>query len=471
MPQGAPLRPLLPATGGARTRSPGEPAKRVRVSVACSACRVRKTKVIIDLAFIYFTYHTLNHSQCSAERPKCGQCLGRDTLCEYKDTQKQTADQNYEELLNHLITLPESESFDVLRRIRADNNAGLLHSKSARVEEGVEPIRKWKQPSKRTADEALATNSHPAIYRPSDLRTARSIRPPTYTKAEFELTAVHSNAYPNIITIETSSIDIDILLNDAPRAWRGLSPDLFTSKDGSLIEYNNSAFPFRNVQPLHSRSMSGPLQRASYCDNRLQKLEIAYWTTVPIDNSFAASVISYFMEVYHPFMAFFYAELVLGDLVEHRTNFCTSFLANALLYFACVSGSFAFCSIYTYRTPQQSYTCIDRRAILLAHMFSKEAERLWRAEGSEDTPEALSATMLLAQANTVAGNHHLAIECFSAARQKGIRMGLFGVSHQSPIIKRYHSMPRPLLTMHMYSAWGAYNLMRFASQIKSMLGR
>lgn len=74
-----------------------------------------------------------------------------------------------------------------------------------------------------------------------------------------------------------------------------------------------------------------------YIDERLHRLQIGYWTSVPISNDFAATVISSYLKVDHLFYAFFDADLFLQSLVNQETTFCGPFLVSSLLSQACVS--------------------------------------------------------------------------------------------------------------------------------------
>lgn len=73
-----------------------------------------------------------------------------------------------------------------------------------------------------------------------------------------------------------------------------------------------------------------------YYDERLHRLKISFWTTIPISNSFAAAAISLYMTTEHSTIGIFDPDLFIGDLVEHRLNYCSSFLVNAILCYAVV---------------------------------------------------------------------------------------------------------------------------------------
>lgn len=85
-----------------------------------------------------------------------------------------------------------------------------------------------------------------------------------------------------------------------------------------------------------SASDSGKKLKAYLCDPRLQKLDISYWTDVPITSNYAAAVISHYLQTEHPSMALFDSGLFVGDLVGKRERFCSRLLVNALLAYAIV---------------------------------------------------------------------------------------------------------------------------------------
>ena len=72
------------------------------------------------------------------------------------------------------------------------------------------------------------------------------------------------------------------------------------------------------------------------CDQRLNHIRILSWTQVPISNDLAARLISFYLTVDHPILGLFDADLFLGDLVAHKTEFCCPLLLSAVLSFACV---------------------------------------------------------------------------------------------------------------------------------------
>lgn len=82
---------------------------------------------------------------------------------------------------------------------------------------------------------------------------------------------------------------------------------------------------------------NGQANPRELCDPRLQELNIRYWTNVDIDSDMATRCISLYLETDHPLLGHFDPELFISHLVSERTEYCSSLLVNALLYWACVS--------------------------------------------------------------------------------------------------------------------------------------
>lgn len=74
-------------------------------------------------------------------------------------------------------------------------------------------------------------------------------------------------------------------------------------------------------------------------DPRLEAVNFANWTHVPIDNFEGACAISRYLEVDHPILGLFDADLFLEDLCSYETRFCSELLVNSLLGWACVWNS------------------------------------------------------------------------------------------------------------------------------------
>jgi hypothetical protein len=104
---------------------------------------------------------------------------------------------------------------------------------------------------------------------------------------------------------------------------------------GELI--TNPPSPLRGVPNTRTSPVSGPARDRFYCDSRLKDIDFGYWTTVPVSDDFAASLISLFLENEYGIVAIFDVETFLTDIVARRFDFCSSFLVNSLLCLASVS--------------------------------------------------------------------------------------------------------------------------------------
>lgn len=214
----------------------------------------------------------------------------------------------HEELVDHLRDAPEHEALAIIRRLRSTGNlTDTLASLSGRTEIAV---------------------------RPSNIDTARAMQPPTGSQFEFELNLLYHSVYPPLEPLECTSVALDGIF--ARSFHRGLvsSVPQHTDRIG-FGETNNVQSTVHTLPaPLSADDVDGD----HYVDFRLSLLQVEYWTQVPIDNGFAARVISHYLENDHPLWGCFDADLFLSDLVDHRLDACSPFLFNALMAFACVSG-------------------------------------------------------------------------------------------------------------------------------------
>lgn len=92
----------------------------------------------------------------------------------------------------------------------------------------------------------------------------------------------------------------------------------------------------RGFQQPPTPEPSAAWEHPDLCDERLKHIKILNWTQVPISNELAARLIAFYLVVDHPVLGLFDADLFLGDLVAHKTEFCCPLLLTAVLSFACV---------------------------------------------------------------------------------------------------------------------------------------
>lgn len=149
----------------------------------------------------------------------------------------------------------------------------------------------------------------------SEQATARAILPTVNSDYELELLVRHPKAY--------SAIDLPVVAQDTVSSL--------------FLEGKSSCAYVNQVEDV--KSTSKPSDHPRYCDSRLEKLSIDFWTSVPLTNEVAASAISLYLETHHPVWSFFDASQFIGDLVECRTDSdstCSPFMVSSLLAFAMV---------------------------------------------------------------------------------------------------------------------------------------
>jgi hypothetical protein len=236
----------------------------------------------------------------------------------------QLEQKDHSEVLEHLCSVPESEVHEVIQRLRTTSNLSIV----------LQSIK----------------GSSLTTIQPSEMKTALGIIPKTDSGIEFELNVLHSSVYPTFKPLDIDSVNLDNLFRyNTPKSPLMLSSKLqiletsnstsnFIGKSSIMPTINiESPSPLRGIHSKRTSSVFGPVQDYQYCDSRLNHLNIAYWTTIPISNEFAACVLSNYFESYHPIFACFDPDLFLSDLVDHKLNYCSPFLLSALMSLACVT--------------------------------------------------------------------------------------------------------------------------------------
>lgn len=279
------LRPLLPAT---RPRSPppaGPSSKRKRVSVACNECRQKRIG-------------------CDGSRPACAACTRRDRRCVYMN----------EEDLEMRPTVLKRENI-------------VLREKLATLQEIFEHLQSSTQHVAHNTVQRLGAGNDPSDVlktlrgesphaKLSEQTAARAILPPVHSDGELELLVRHPKAYCVV---------------DLPFVAQDTVSNLFLGGHSSFQHVSQ-------LELVKSKAKSSDLPK--YCDSRLERLNISFWTSTPIPDHLAASAISLYLETHHPVWSFFDASQFIDDLVECRTSpssTCSPLLVSSLLAFALVS--------------------------------------------------------------------------------------------------------------------------------------
>ncbi|KAL9086378.1 MAG: hypothetical protein Q9165_007164 [Trypethelium subeluteriae] len=312
--------------------------------------------------------------------------------------------------------------------------------------------------------------------RPSDHVAARGMSPPTQTNLEFELMARHKNVYLALDPVDLASMKFSPLtpnLNGRPSSpghassWIGtyqvhevtLSPhELFVSHDdeSSLLATTVTSTSPRSSMLSENRAMSGPPRAPTYVDERLHRLRIRHWTSVPIDDSLAASIISSYLELDHVMLGFFDVDLFLSDLAEQQLRYCSAFLVSSLLYMACVSLVEP-TEMIALRRVKQSYTLTDLGSSPLAKAFFKEAEMLWIGERSCDSVTTAAAIQLFAYGCASQGRDDLSGNLLAEGRRMAERLHLFGRPHDDTTAAYFASLSPDDKRAASHTAWGIHN--------------
>ncbi|KAK7219309.1 hypothetical protein V2G26_007312 [Clonostachys chloroleuca] len=270
----------------------------------------------------------------------------------------------------------------------------------------------------------------------------------------WELEPQNPVAYPHIDAIDSSVLEQGIF-SDLNQPVRSFSR-LILSKPPSLQVLSTCTFdhgagadaldwhPERDELPYaneESRIMPSP----TLCDPRLQNLTIEFWTSVSISNDLAARVISLYLETDHPLLGHFDPDLFVHDLISHNSDYCSSLLVNALLYWGC-----------------QMYGGIDRRSYKLAIHFCREAEKQWLIGDQRDTLMRMAAAQFMSMAYLGQGRGHALLKYRSEAADIGKRLELFGVERSSRTAE-IEKMSAADASAHSHAAWGVFNWMPLSS--------
>ncbi|KAI9170621.1 pantothenate transporter liz1 [Paramyrothecium foliicola] len=273
-------------------------------------------------------------------------------------------------------------------------------------------------------------------YRPSDNATTRALLPPIRFDFETELHSRHQKAYPILAPIDTNNIDLDSLFNSQEAIGIG--------KPGTTQLVEPPPPLLRGTSLRKHSPVEGPSPKPTYVDDRLQRLDIGYWTCVPISNEFAASVISLYLEIDHPVFGLFDSNLFLQDLVDHRLRFSSPFLVCALLCFAC-----------------QTYTAVDIASAALTKAFLIETEGLWKAECSTDSLTTVAALSVFSLACATQGKPGLGMTLVEQARRMAQRMRLFESPYEETTLKALKATSPDFIKAASHTAWGMYNWLTY----------
>ncbi|KAK5652938.1 hypothetical protein OQA88_9417 [Cercophora sp. LCS_1] len=267
--------PKLPPASGQLIK------KSAKVGVACEQCRAKRTK-------------------CNGQKPSCSRCASIGRACTYrvvgdvelkrKHQDLETTATSMQDVLELLRNAPEDTAARVFQELR--NGTSL--------------------------SEILDTIGPKATSPLSHLQASRNASAPTDSTLEFCLNANHSTAFPRLTPLHLANFDLKLL-------GLGASNDILGRP---------------SKKPRSERTAFDPKPEAAspgypYIDSRLEDLDIHRWTDVPISNSLASRVISFYLANEHPILGPFSPGLFVRDLVSGDQRFCSPLLVSALLAWSC----------------------------------------------------------------------------------------------------------------------------------------
>ncbi|KAH7140288.1 hypothetical protein B0J13DRAFT_557476 [Dactylonectria estremocensis] len=330
------------------------------VRLACEACRRSKRK-------------------CTATRPKCDSCAGRDLVCEYKDIasaeantqalkrkydQVQEQNNSYKELFDLVRSLPERQSSDMVRRLRggAEIDTVVRHAQHGDplLQGALGPETRFKYDSPYLASMPLGLS-------------------------------ILDNPYLPSVTYPTGF---------QGRGERSISPPnpLAVGRDPSAY-----------MMPYHA---------AQVVEIRTSGLILSRWTSVCKDDDILRALLhSYLLHDYLTFPTM-QKDIFLQAMRDGDRRFCSPLLVNTVLAEAC----------HSYRAAtnyEQSW-----RPEILGNQFLAEAKRLWEAEAKKTMLTTLQAAMILHVVYSIKGMDNIGLSYLIQAVAMARDMTLFQPARQ-----------------------------------------
>ncbi|KAF3000829.1 hypothetical protein E8E13_006783 [Curvularia kusanoi] len=255
----------------------------------------------------------------------------------------------------------------------------------------------------------------------SEQSAARAMLPPIHSDGELELLVRHPKAY--------YAIDLPVVAQETV---------------SSLFRGGQSSYDHISHLGL-VKTTANPSDHPRYCDSRLGKLNISFWTSVPVADDLAASAISLYIETHHPIWSFFDASKFIEDLIECRTDStstCSPLLVSSLLAFA-----------------MQGYSSIDTAASDYSYQFEEQAEKLFTAEGRQDSLPTIAALPLLYTSIATHGDVPRAVKYLTSANEAADRMNLFGDLDPDTL-----GSPSTIAASSQ-AAWGLFNFLVYSTSV------
>ncbi|KAF5588573.1 conidial development fluffy [Fusarium pseudocircinatum] len=431
---------VLPAASKRRVLPP----RRRNASVACQTCRRRKVK-------------------CGGTRPKCHQCEKASIDCVYDapaGLNHRQADKEQiarlQATVAHLRQHASAQSTPVSEQPAAplsprplgaspagntypdvQSSADLIEMLRDQPEGFALQVLDFLKQGRSPKDiiDSIGGNLSMKIN-PSIHTAARGSITPTQTPLEFQLLVQYPKVYLPLAPLDTASLDLGLLGIEPQNADIFQDPGLSNLLDDGV----SSVTVNRVVQPqdVLGRTSFG-VDNGIYIDPRLHRVEISHWTSIPISNQFAAEAITLYLNMNQPWWAFFDTDLLLDDLVNDETNFCSSMLVNALLAWA-----------------TQSYAHYEPMAAILPNKFLDEALRIYDVEKGVDSLTTVAATSLMSMTWTTLGKDKAGHRLQEDSAKMAQRMRLYGESDASSCSPLDLSDERVEIAA-CATAWGSFN--------------
>ncbi|KAK2753011.1 fungal specific transcription factor domain-containing protein [Colletotrichum kahawae] len=392
-------RPRPPEDAAAGPLNANRVARRSRVGKtpsACDPCRRRKIK-------------------CDGALPRCLMCVTRRESCTYTYS------------IRHTVTVAEGGEVPE----HGSLNDVLESLKIMPYDEALEWLRKLRQG---------AGNTPSPTAPPSEVQLLRGMLPPTPNILESELSMRHNVAYPALPPISFTPALGNLLRPLAvhqpgrqemspPRQYP-LIRDSESSVSGEEMFTPDSA-----PKEFDDECISQPL-----FDERLGKVDISLWTAVSIPNELAVCVLSHYFEVDHPVFPLFDQGLFVNDLAEHRNHFCSSFLVNSLLCWAC-----------------KSYTPISPEPAKWSLRLFIQAQKDLAGQQLQNTLTTVAGLQLLGISAVTYGKNDLSLQFTRRSVELGRSMGLFDVKEEKHSAIQWLRGHTVWTRAASCTAWGVFN--------------
>lgn len=251
----------------------------------------------------------------------------------------------YQELFDYLRCMPEDAAQATLRRLRLTAEPGNLLSQIDG--ESLRPIFEQTLPprippiTKPNLEFELMTN-HPQAYPALDTSddatsSGNPLARPLKRRLLEENVIAGASMDPNDHMRQAAHIDA----NPANK----LSEDMTVLNDVAIssLQFDfASPYPRSESAPNQRTGFYGPAAPPQYCDRRLARVDVRYWTAVAVPKDLALRALSLYLQTDHPLLGLFDADLFIDDLVSKQLRYCSPFLVSSLLSWACVCYPLSF---------------------------------------------------------------------------------------------------------------------------------